>query len=933
MQTLSQDFLRRAAVSNSRKVLVAFLYYTDTEYLPLATAPCVIGTKQCLGVLSSIDGSTSKWNWQDNNNVTISTPTISISAYSSPEGFDIMNFFNTYNLSGRRIVIRMGYEFQEKEDMLLILEGTVDEVDFIDSQIQLTLRSKEFSDKIINGRRLNYATSPSDIGGTVTAYTQIPSEQDGKYLPVPFGNQWNAPAVLYNISPQDGRRHYCFLDDTYGSGTTTSGQTALNLTYSGNTYYKYNLNKNTPVVYVYDSKFYVPYYNKNFAGGWTYTGMLSNYGAIPEILIANYSTENTYNGDDMFLVETPLRFKHLTSYTAYASGATFSSNSGTPLEMFNTSGNAVDGEINIASPITSGLFIFNTELDIYKNLRTDSRGVICAGQPISVQEKNEIQALTNCLYGMAWTGNILNTLDIKVLNWVYTPSFDFYYIPQPNSTTWAHYGPPYVGGCHITAGAGDLSAFNKMSYCYYNGTYNTPNYVDPENENDLTILREEARFGVYEGSYPAMGDAPDILRTALHNKYQIPVWNRWEFRITRGTGVTGSQSIYITDLYSSVWGGLDVKKDDNLYMPLRGLHITNTSGLNSTKSLAYQTNFQLQRPYEYLELILKTADNTLSFTSSWSGLATQWNNLFGTFRDKSGFTLLEETKLSDFMREYTKYEPYTVYINEQNQWSATCLQTTYSASDIVGTLDFVESTDFKMSMTPLDKVVCEIKSLKTDFIYGDTSYAQDIGWKVASGTYDYSTYKNGNTYVNNSLFIDEIKKQYTSYAEPDIVTSGGNYYSCIRTASGQTVPDYVNYLTSGLVYYRPNYVATSGLTWSSSTIFKGIDSESYSLAKYYLNQNANRHRWIKYTTNNLSYAKYNIGDIVGVANCPYSLLGMTISGFNNATNFTSSINNQTVYAAFVITAVKKSINEIYIEATQLHKLNDYEIVRVTAGDI
>jgi hypothetical protein len=117
-------------------------------------------------------------------------------------------------------------------------------------------------------------------------------------------------------------------------------------------------------------------------------------------------------------------------------------------------------------------------------------------------------------------------------------------------------------------------------------------------------------------------------------------------------------------------------------------------------------------------------------------------------------------------------------------------------------------------------------------------------------------------------------------------------------------------------------------TWSAGTFYKGIDGENYAIAKFVLNQYANTHRTILFETSNLVYAKFEIGDIIKMTNCPFSLMGTDIYGFGGSTAWTATLNGQTIYGAFVITSVKRDIKRITIEAMQCHKLDSYEPVRI-----
>ena len=57
------------------------------------------------------------------------------------------------------------------------------------------------------------------------------------------------------------------------------------------------------------------------------------------------------------------------------------------------------------------------------------------------------------------------------------------------------------------------------------------------------------------------------------------------------------------------------------------------------------------------------------------------------------------------------------------------------------------------------------------------------------------------------------------------------------------------------------------------------------------------------------------------------IFGEDYKGFDGSTDWTQTRNGQTIYAAFIITNIQKSIKEVKIECMQLHKLNDYGIVR------
>jgi hypothetical protein len=68
-----------------------------------------------------------------------------------------------------------------------------------------------------------------------------------------------------------------------------------------------------------------------------------------------------------------------------------------------------------------------------------------------------------------------------------------------------------------------------------------------------------------------------------------------------------------------------------------------------------------------------------------------------------------------------------------------------------------------------------------------------------------------------------------------------------------------------------------------------------------------------------------LGDIIEFENVPYTCLGLPIKGFADNTNFTSTINGQTIYASFIITSITKQFDKIRIEAVQTHDLNGLSI--------
>ena len=138
--------------------------------------------------------------------------------------------------------------------------------------------------------------------------------------------------------------------------------------------------------------------------------------------------------------------------------------------------------------------------------------------------------------------------------------------------------------------------------------------------------------------------------------------------------------------------------------------------------------------------------------------------------------------------------------------------------------------------------------------------------------YDYGFWKLGNIAGEKNEFkLKELNKPYTSYVKVDTVLYSGKSYGCVKTN--------VNKIPGTDDSWTELLENTAAAAWNATTLYKGEDAEAYSIASWYLNQKANRHRTVDFTTKNLSYLKYTIGDIVGFVNCPMSLLGMNIFRF------------------------------------------------------
>jgi len=421
---------------------------------------------------------------------------------------------------------------------------------------------------------------------------------------------------------------------------------------------------------------------------------------------------------------------------------------------------------------------------------------------------------------------------------------------------------------------------------------------------------------------PEMGGDPFILRETLEQPIgaalyiYVPSPDSYP-----GNPGFGDSTIKLYKSFHMTAGEVDLNQSDNIYGATTGAVLTASNSLNSTPQVG--TEYALNRPYEYIEFLVEDRIDSPSFSSDfvYSGISAKWEDFFGTSRDDSGFVVHEELTLDKFMDDYLQKEPFTVYIAEDGTYQFKMFKKTYSDGDEDGTLDYEDAIDFNISLTSSKNLHAEIKNFKTDYVYAAEEYSQDINWKLTSGTYDYTFWKFDNSFEKNSFQVSNIEKKYTSYTPVDTVTYGGVHWGCARTNINQTP-------AVDSLYWKELNEEVAGGAWSDSTDYLGEDAEQYHIASWLLNQWGNRHRMVEFKTDNLEYLKYSVGDIVQYTNVPFSLVGMDIKGFNDASNFESSINGQTVYAAFIITNIQKSLKSVTINAMQLHKLDDYEIERI-----
>lgn len=966
MITLSNDFNRRAALGDSNRILVAKLYYSDTDYLLVATHSCLIGSRQAYGVLTSVEGSSSKWNlFGENNNVSVSSPSLVLAKYTAPDGYNLLEEFAQNSFIGRKVEIFAGFEDQEIEDMVPFVNGIVDEVNQKLSEIELVLENADFVETDISGRKIDYYANSIGTESNYN-YHELFEKANDRRLPVVFGKQWCSPIIPIGRESTSSGIVYAVHDNKWlNLALYPSGYADL---FTINDYvskqYQFNRNISGYMLYGIQKEMFVPYYETNYSGQTTWIVEKNSAFDFPSFKITRdglSASQSVTTLEEAVFCEVPLRYTTISgaSYSHYVSNGTIYGSDGNLFSYATTPQIVISGNSYTTSNTPSQALIYrwNGQLDLNKNIRTDLKGRIRKTRRISIPEVDEdnIEALETVLYGKikvviesGYAGHSTNPVIINNTIVHINNNFGFFTLRGHN----------FNGTAPTTSGT-----FNEDTYLYYIGAYATANGTDLSGDNLLYVNSNTVTSGNYQ--YITRTGNANITPISIPNYGGVGGGNRDVYRIyeagqygsderTKNLGrlrrnalvwpintrfeisglYLGRPRIDLYNLYAGYSYKVDTPYDKFLYTDVKAgayayytNHMASLSGLNSNYYI-------LRRPVEYIDAMIRQASGQINqYDASWrySSVYPKWSGLYSNWRDYSGGVLTEETTLNSFIKDYIKNELFTTYIDENGKYRFLIIASGYSVSDLDGDLDYEDATNFEISLTPTENIKCAIKSLQTDRMIGmeDNEYLRKIGWRLDDTQYNYQTYDIRNSVSNNKFFYDEIKKPFTSSIEPDIVLYSGVLYSANITNS--------NVAPSNTVYWTP--IISSGLvvstdytTWNSSTKYKGEDGENYIIAKRLLNWYANRHREITFETEKLEYTKYQIGDIIGVQNMPESCLGYDIRGFgSNSHSFSMTVNNQTFYSAFIINSVKKGLNKIILTATQLCDLNAYNIVPASYG--
>lgn len=909
MITLSADFINHVNAKDTRKLIVAHLYYNESNYLPIATVATVIDSVQYYGVLKDMSGASQKWNIEDKNNVTINTPKLTLIDYNTPNSFSLTTEFASHSYYGRKLKVYYGYEGQTLSNMLLTFDGFIDDINYNNSNIVITGKNFAFPNVNLNGRRIDYDNQK--IGTTsVPAGYVIHKENHNKYLPIPFGKHWCAPLQPGYYSETTKETSYCIYDEDYSSLLTSDIRVTSDIR-------QFNIGEQTSCVFLMNEDAYIPLHQQDWYGqnDDVYTIRYNSNTFLNGISIGGLGTNQHRRNDEKIFVTVPLRYYPRTDLSNW-----FWTQNCTPDSEALISGifNNVDGTVfnlTFDDEVVVKMLVKVT-LDQEKNLRADENSYVRSGRNICIPSTSSNNGGQGYLLGKWYIdgGNPNYTYPFRMYHWKNN------YIP--NSFDTGTTDTRFIGGGNLSIS--DEGGYEGTAYGarVFNDDISMGWNYDIYDEDLADLGLQGTQLLKDDGS---QGLDPFILRTTLVE----PVGGHFRILKNSNSGYPASGEINIYKCFHMTAGEVDLAQADRIFATCSGIELAASNSLMSTPQNA--NSYVLKRPYEYIEFLLAEKTSGINFSSdfTYSGISAKWEDFFSSNRDGSGFVIDEEMSLDKFIADYVSNEPFTVFTTEDGTYHFKILKKTYTTDDKDGTVDYNDATEFNISLTDSKNIYAEIKSLKTDYMYDLDSYVLDVNWRIVSGIYDYSFWNYSNTITNNQFKIDSIEKKYTSYTPVDTVvyTYNGKHYGCVKThyydgSDMGNAPGGNNNAWKEL--NEP--IATS--PWTNPGMYYGEDAEQYEIASWFLNMWANRHRVVEFSTNNLEYLKYTVGDLVEFSNVPFTLVGMNIKGFNGATNFTSTINGQTVYGLFIITQIQKSLKEVSLTAMQLHNLTSYEVERV-----
>lgn len=960
--TYSANFQLRAAVNDGNRTLAVHLYYDSTHYIAMSITPLVIGVIQHIACVKDVGSIAEQWKIGTDNQATLAAPQIELIEYTSPDGTSLAATFHTNSIyGGQRIIIYRGYDGLALSDYAKIFDGKIDEPKYTGDGITLSCLSTETPETEIQGGKIDAYGGKIDGRDVAALGVELNKDVDGMYIPVPFGYHWNAPGLPYEIKA-DLQKQYAFNDVMYDDKLPASIQMIQSQ-------YRHNLNRSGNRILVPQDERLVPVFpestNADIGGGTAVfavghdTNMDSS--GLYSCMVLIYKPSSCFQclDDHALLADIPLRLRPGTGAITTSAGASLTADH----DVFSMICDADAGTyIELNAPATTGTSVYahqDCTCILYEQLGHDSLCVPRLGRLISIQSDADLQRGSLA----EWRTLILGrcTMTDRPAN----QELSIYYqIQYPYNTDLSQayaragvngredlasgyrgsYDYNYFSSLYEVAGTGSLVGWVKLNPIADAFLVDNGSLWNSQTLPLGTVAARDAnrRLGVGDGgnydSPEALGMQGFLSRAYFeaYDKTRTPIrlWIVMALQTSVTDGCVGQ--FYDVSLHSIA--PVETPTDEHIYTDLIGHRIDTDASTLLSMPTGTTGVYILQTPAQYLETIIRVkagsgTDGLDKFTDAeWQASYADFNSCFGTVRNQSGFVLTEKTKLNDFLKEYLKYEPFSVFMDSSGFWRYKQIHkdlTDIEAKETIHTLAYSDAEgQIEFGFTPKEQLCLEIKACKSDRIYGLDRYAVENNWYIDSAACSFAYWDADNALYKNKYFIEEMELKYTSSAVANRVTLDGITYGCLRTNTNQS-PDAANSIYWTLLSGDDSTDwGGSPSAWSNSTLYYGDDAENWIIAKRYLNMWCNRHRTVRYRTKSLSYLKLEIGDYVQFADVPDKCAGLLIKGFGGEeSDETVAVNGQDVYYTFIVTGIRKDMDLITIDTMQCHNLDQFSIIR------
>lgn len=872
------------------------MYYDDeSAFTGIATRTTVIDGVQYHGLITRFSSPKSTWNWDAQNNVVVTTPTLEIGNFeSAAKGTSLLDEFYSKNYLGRKVELYLGFQnATTAADIQQIYSGRIQDLNFSEGKISVLFKATAIPTNDLAGKLIDYETRKV---GTISS-PGVPKEVGGLRVPVIYGKVWDAPGVCveYEADYSVADKSYLFNDDSKWSAITTNGAQLTGST-------RKSTARSERMIYIPNNDYLVPVSSYDITSDgtrlWTYSG--TTYSG----LLVTIDSSNQQYLDNSINVSIPIRI-----------GEAPSVQTGSSCTVSGTFANFVDGNTSTYMQVTvvggtteaDMLFLANENLITY-NLKymVDGQGFygFNTARPIHVGDKGAPDATwfhgkVGILSSNQSLPNVYDRFSFESV--IYGRDG----ISLVGGTGWGNYGGN--AWWYPTTAPSTLEKPCGVAA----GTWTTP-------FTGSGFIETAYDYSSYGGAENIL-DGTLSMRESLEN-FRLGVGLNWNSITLGGGSYGGVWAIYEWFLlHASI---VDLPKD-YIYAEAEGPTASDGSLFFSLGNSG--VNAPIKRPYQYVEAILRNlgfGDSDLD-QESFENIDTLWGDTFWDRRDFSGFVITETTPFDEFVKKYFEYETFSMYRDELGKFKMFMLKDSYTSANVDAVIDFNACTSFDMGISALKSVVTNIDNVRVDKQYFGNEYTYNTSWNIAaSGGYSYGFYDYTNDETTGVFTMKELAKPYTSHARNTCIAYSGASYSVRKdhTSGGTYVP-------TNTTYYTPTTYFAKDRVWESGLAYSCESAEAYHIARRYLNQFGNRHRTIKLTSNDMDFYKFQIGDVVSFENVPDTLLGMSVSGFGGSTASSVTLNGQTVYPYFMIYSVLKDGQKVEMECFQLHKLDDLVIKR------